>query len=134
MLFKSFRDNKIDSEYIIKELVIEEKDDKHKAIVLTPLGRSLRDERNLTQRHVSEMFMCVRELHNFGFIHRDLSPSHFYITNEIGDPGHVFLIDLGSAIIMPFEQLNDSDLETSKKSSYAGSLQYAANEILDKIE
>lgn len=109
--------------------------DKHSAIVFEPIGRPLKNEK-LTTTRIRQMFQCVKELHSKGVIHRDLSPSHFYIANDKNGQEYVFVIDLGSAILMDEDnlnkELNSSNMEEQNADSYEGSIQYAAKDILNQ--
>ena len=130
-ILEKFKKQKTESKHIIKAI---EFIDEKMAIVLSPLGRQLKREK-LTKNRVKSIFSCVRDLQKNGIIHRDIRPSHFYISRENSAQEYVFLIDLGSAYFMDEDQkkrqLNNSDLIPDDIITYAGSIQFAANEILD---
>lgn len=133
-IFDEYITRRIESKHIVKPVLFQEN---RLAIVLEPLGRPVRSEK-LTNERIKQMFTCVQELHKNGVIHRDLSPAHFYIHTEKNLEEFVFVIDLGSAIFMEEENrkkaLHESDIKADPDAkNYAGSVQFAADDILDVI-
>jgi serine/threonine protein kinase len=92
------------------------------ALVFTPVGKELK-KGLLRTEHVIEMLKCVEELNACNIIHRDLSPKHFF---QRIDQDSLFLIDFSSALV--FEKK-----PTNEYKCYKGSLQFAAQEILECI-
>ena len=111
--------------------------DNHLAIVMKPSGVLLKKEK-LTVKRVQMMFECVRQLHSYGLIHRDLSPAHFYLIKEFNGDEFVFVIDIGCGIFIDEKQrkrvFDDPKLPKIDTNQYAGSVQYAANDILEFTE
>lgn len=113
--------------------------DDHKTIAFKPYGHSL-IKKKLTRNHILQMFECVKQLHDNHLVHRDLSPSHFYMEGEENEPEdknkNVFVIDLGSSIFIEEDErgnLSKSKISQLDITNYEGSIQFAAKAILDAI-
>ena len=90
------------------------------AIVYSPCGQHL--ERKLTRHLALSMFECLEQLHRIGGVHRDLSPHNFVTFN-----GRVVLIDFGTIRFL------DEAINSNSFSSYEGSIEFAAKDILEHI-
>lgn len=73
---------------------------------------------------------CVKELHELDIIHRDLTPNHFMKHPN----GEVILIDFGSAYFINSKQeLDTSKDDITKFCRYNGSIEFAADQILEYL-
>lgn len=108
-------------------------DENQNIIIYSPFCTKL--DYLLTKSDVVQMLECLAELVRLGIVHRDLSPAHFMrAKNADGTDGRIVLIDFGAAVFVEPQDapLNISTLQEENwhKKTYRGSLEFAADEIL----